>query len=318
MVNDGRDLQWQGGSGPSNGDRGQLILVGAVVIAVALVGVVVVLNTVLFTENVVQDGATAAASDSLDVTLVVRDDLAPLVDGTNYNETYANEGELETALDESVHRYAALLGIAEAKRAPATLTVDVRNATIGYAIVHDNRSTSFLGDDGRRNWTVARNADPRQYVLTVDPANGTSASDGFRLSVTDGSDRWNLTTYRQDGNVSVRTNGTTVAPSTCPDVTAGNLTIDLRSGTTTPGPCTFDYASGLVGPYDVSYVNGDNATGTYSVVLNGTAATLPAVNTTASVSPYRTFVAYEVEATFSYVTPDSTYRGRTNATLYEP
>ena len=316
MVSAGRDLPWQRGSGPPDGNRGQLILVGAVVIAVALVGVVVVLNTVLYTENVVHDGARSGASDSLDVSLVVRNDLGPLVDGTNYNETYANASELAAALDESVDRYATLLGVAEAARQPATITVDVRNATVGYAVVHDNDSATFRSGGGKSNWTVARDADARQYELTVDPANGTTASDGFRLSFTDGTDRWNLSTYRQDGDVSVRTTGTTVAPSTCPSVTTGNLTIELRNGTA--GSCTFDFAPGLDRPYDVSYVNGGNATGVYSVVLNGTSATLPSVNTTTAESPYRTVVAYEVEATMSHVTPDSTYRTRINATLYEP
>lgn len=295
--------------------------------AVALVGVVAVLNAVLFTENVANRGARSSVGDTADTRLVVEGDLGSLVERVNRNETYWSESEVRTALNETVGRYATLVGVAEARRRPASVAVGVESATVGKGVEQDDTTRAFTNESDGGNWTVAQNADVRSFELTVNRSSlATDRAEAFSVTTDDGSDRWTLTVFRQGEDVVVRTNGSTTGATSCSVDDAETVHVDVRNGTVgavgssgPTGTCpSFSFAAGVEEEYDLRYANGTKATGTYSVVLNGTDATLPAVHTDSSSSPYRTFVVYHVEATVTYDTPELHYRSRVNATLYQP
>ncbi len=298
-------------------DRGQLLLVGAVVIAISLVAVVVILNTVLYTENVTNSEPIAVTGDARDVALVVRGDIEPLVHRANYDERHDSVGASRTAVNESVAEYETLLGVTVAERTPASFHVELSNQTVGEGIEHDSGG-AFVDAGNRADWTVAQNADVRRYVLSVNRSSlASSQSDAFRIGVSEGSEDWNLSVFRQGTDVVFRTSGSTVSPSTCA-VSSERVRIDVRNGSASG--CLFSFAQGVGDDYDLVYRNADNASGTYSILFNGTGATIPStsVNAGSSDAPYRTHVVYELDARLTYTSPELTYRTTINATLYEP
>ncbi|SIR13056.1 hypothetical protein SAMN05421858_1535 [Haladaptatus litoreus] len=299
-------------------DRGQLLLVGAVVIAISLVAVVVVLNTVLYTENVTNSEPIATTGDARDIALVVDGDIEPVVHRTNYAERHDSAAESRTAVAESIAEYETLLGVTVARRTPASLHVEVSNQTVGNGVEHDS-GAAFVDAANESNWTLARNADVRRYLFSVNRSSlATTDSDAFRIQVEGRSENWNLSVLRQDDDVVLRTDGSTVAASSTCTVTSEQVRIDLRNGSASE--CSFPFADGVGDDYDIEYENGANASGTYSVLFNGTDAEIPpsSVNSESSESPYRTHAVYELDARLTYTTPELTYRTTFNATLYQP
>lgn len=298
-------------------DRGQLILVGAVVIAIALVGVVVVLNSVLYTENVGNREPVSATQDVRDAQTLVREDIGSLVRRVNDDARYDSPSAVRTAVNESVAEYGTLIGLRLARRAPASLNLSVTDETVGTGIEQDSGGDFSDAGDGN-NWTVARNADVRRYVATVNRSSlSTDPATAFAVTTTDGAADWTLSVYRNGTNVVVRTNGSATPTASCP-VAAERVRIDLRNGSA--GGCSFTFADGVGDGYDVEYRNGVNASGNYSIVLNGTDATIPSgsVHTDSSASPYRTYVVYDFAVRLTYATPELTYGTRIHTTLYEP
>ncbi|WP_049970454.1 DUF7261 family protein [Haladaptatus cibarius] len=298
-------------------DRGQLLLVGAVVIAISLVAVVVVLNTVLYTENVTNSEPIATTGDARDIALVVGGDIEPVVHRTNYAERHDSVAESRTAVAESIAEYETLLGVTVTRRTPASLHVEVSNRTVGTGVEHD--SGTFVDAENESNWTLARSADARRYLLSVNRSSlATTDSDAFRIDIEDGTENWNLSVLRQDDDVVLRTDGSTVAASSTCTVTSERVRIDIKNGSA--AGCSFPFTDGVGDDYDITYENGANASGTYSMLFNGTDAEIPpsSVNSGSSESPYLTHAVYELDARLTYTTPELTYRTTFNATLYQP
>ncbi|MFH5799058.1 hypothetical protein [Haladaptatus sp. CMAA 1911] len=298
-------------------DRGQLILVGAVVIAIALVGVVVVLNSVLYTENVANREPISSTRDARDAHALVREDIGSLVRRVDYEERYDSPNAVRTAVNASVAEYGTLIGLRLSRRSPASLNLTVVDETVGTGIEQDPGG-NFTNATDASNWTVARNADVRRFVATVNRSSlSTDANASFAVTTTDGSANWTLSLYRNGSDVVVRTNGSSIPTASC-NVTADRLRIDFRNGTASG--CSFTFADGVGDGYDVTYRNGANASGNYSILLNGTDATIPSesVHTDFDASPYRTYVVYDVSVRLTYATPELTYRTLLRTVLYEP
>ena len=303
-----------------NDDRGQLILVGAVVIAIALVGVVVVLNSVLYTENVANREPISATGDARDAQTFVQGDVGSLVSRVNYDARYDSPAAVRSAVDDSVARYGTLVGLRLARHTPASLNLTVTDETVGTGIEQDSER-NFTDRTNASNWTVTGNADVRRYILSVNRSSlSTDPNAAFAVTAVDGATNWTLTLYRNGTDVVLRTDGSAAPSKTCA-VSGKRVRIDVRNGTASD--CSFDFADGVDGGgdgYDVRYRNGSNASGTYSILLNGTDATVPSssVNFDSSDSPYRTYVVYDFGIRLTYATPELTYRTLIRNTLYEP
>ncbi len=304
-------------------DRGQLILVGAVVIAIALVGLVVVLNSVLYTENVANREPISATQDAQDAQTFVQGDIGSLVSRVNYDARYESPAAVRSAVNDSVVEYSTLVGLRLARHTPASLNLTVTNETVGTGIEQDS-GRNFTNRTNAGNWTVARNADVRRYVMSVNRSSlSTDPDAAFAMTAVDGAANWTLTLSRNGSDVVLRTDGSAVSNSTCA-VSGKRVRIDVRNGTA--AGCSFGFADGVTGigggGYDIRYRNGTNASGNYSIILNGTDATVPSSSVysdpSKSSSPYRTYVVYDFGIRLTYATPELTYRTLIRSVLYEP
>ncbi|WP_134672003.1 DUF7261 family protein [Halorussus marinus] len=302
-------------------DRGQLLLIGAVVLAIAVVGLVVVLNTVLYTQNVTNREALDATADAAALEASVVAEIPGLVGRANRNATYASAGAVRDAINETVARYGALVGTSVTRRRPASIGTRVAGReSVGLVVGHDDDGRPFTDRDGDAEWTVADPATVQRYRMRVDAGSlATSDEEAFRVRVASGGDEWTMRIHADGSDVALDRVAPDGSVTTCTMSPAdGAVDVDFVNGTAAEG-CEFEFGAGVSEPYELGYANATNATGRYRLVLDGTDASLGAVETAAPwASPYRSYAVDALAVNVTYATPELRYRTTTNLTIENP
>ena len=275
-------------------DRGQLLVIVGLIIAVSFIGLAVALNAAIFTENLSTresvDAEEAAAYSA---------DVEPAI-GDAYDET--NDGSAATAAD-ARGKFGALLGEwetareREAAREGADFGLN-RAAHVGWRLEQGaNRSFTPANDTDATDWTVAGDArDVAGFRLNVsrdDLYDGVGnfsnlESDAFRVNVFNGTVDRELYVFRDSGNSTVVVyEGDPTGPSDLGDLlsasdsctaTTDRAVVDLRAATLDGDDCdALAFDDDLEGNVSVRYENvqdgGDKrVNGTYRVVVNGSDA----------------------------------------------
>lgn len=245
--------------------RGQLILVGGLVVAIGLVALVLLLNTVLFAENVATRGIAPGGDRAADHaafaehagTAILEAEDRPASEPADWPTARGN-------VEADVERVGELATNRSLQRHRAYTTLSVNDSTRGAALVQ-NASGEFRSDDGSENWTLSRGTDGiRRFTTTVDA--GEMTTDAFAVEIEgDGSTTWRAEVNATSGD-EVRV---TAVGSTC-NSSASAATIDWTAGTL--GDCSFPFAvdasgAALEGPLTLRFVNGSNGHGTYFLVV---------------------------------------------------
>jgi len=286
------------GDGVGDGGRGQMLLVAALGLAVAFVALALVLNAVVFTENLATRNPDPA-DDALAYEGAVTEGVGGLLAETNRHSD-ADYATLDAALRAGVAGWdanASRLAAADGRIAAVGL-----NATENGTRVRQTASSTFTSDGGVDDWTLAGGvSDARRFVVVADPASSSSPA-AFEVSDGDG-DEWRVElTDDASGNatVTVVDDGTVVAAVTHDDST---VAVDVTEGTVNGSAvANWTYADGVGGPYDVTVTGGSRATGRYQLLVDSRQATLstdapttrPAVfAATVDVTVHRSSLTYE-------------------------
>ena len=290
-------------------DRGQLILVTGLAIAVILVALVLLLNTVIYTENLATRGADVGGRD----VIVFRNDAIHGVRGILVTENEANHSTAAAAREnvtQGVGRFADLLERGYFERATIA---DISNVstTDGVMLRQENGTRAFTNGSGSTDWTLVKNVNEdglRRFRLDINRSTlATTPSDAFSVVTNDSDgDTWRVTVYREGDNITVANTSMVVCRANTSDTT-----LDLTSGRLDGQPCSFRFANSSNTPYRVEFRNGNRATGTYSLVVNetdgvtrvGTNFNLSATDT----APYMTPAVYSATFDIYYRTPRLTY-----------
>ncbi|TKX71615.1 hypothetical protein EXE45_00920 [Halorubrum sp. SP9] len=298
-------------------DRAQIILITGLTLAVLFVAVVLLLNTVIYTQNLATRGADAGGAEAIEFREGVVDDLA----GIMYRE-HRNRSSPDGVVDDfaaSAATYARTVGDLRA-RDGVIADVSVNRSTVetGYFVAQNESDTGFRNmtspGGSATDWTVVSGVNrTRNYRLTVDSATlSDDAGDAFTIVADGAGENWSVTLSNGSADaIDVRVrNATSDPPPKTFSHEGGNVTIDLTAGTVAgqqlPGPV---WAGGVQSDdepydaYDIRYENGDNATGTYSFVVDSGTSTLDG-----SSRPYVVEGIYSVEVEVLHRTPELTYR----------
>ena len=316
---EGRDRgRWgrsRGDRGETEEDRAQLILVTGLTLAVLFVAVVLLLNTVIYTENLATRGVDAGGAEAIEFRDSTAEDLAGILHREHRNRS---GGDVSTDFNESAAIYARTVADLRA-RDGVIARVNVTDTEPGHFVAQNETGSGFRNmtapDGSAANWTVVSGVSrTRNYRLTVDSASlSDDPADAFRIVADGSAENWSVRLSNGSaGAIDVRVRNATVDDTvTVSHEGIRNVTIDLTAGTVNgrqlPGPV---WAGGVQSddePYDsynVSYENGDNATGTYSFVVderNGTSRLGD------SSRPYVVDGIYGVEVEIRHRTPELTY-----------
>lgn len=251
--------------------RGQLLIVTAIGLAVLLVLMALALNTAVVGEIHVAQAADSLQGErgAAQYEDAVRRGVADLVDTITDEDEY----DLEDDLKHEVAVWNELAAPAYARDGVATnVSVD----GLVTVVVQDD-SRAFTSADGNDSWTVAEDvSDVRGYEMTiaeedlVETDDCTADGDCFSLTV-DGS--WRLFAYKTpgDGDIVVEVDASDSATCRTSDQ---SVSIDITGGTFDHPDCDDEFTpfrddSGVDAPYTLAYDNGNNASGTYDLAVDG-------------------------------------------------
>ncbi|WP_144799321.1 DUF7261 family protein [Halorubrum depositum] len=265
-----RDDGVRGGRRFRDADRGQLLLVSGLVVAVSLVALVVLLNASIYSENVATRGVEAADGEALEVRAAAVEETGKLIDGTNRNRL-SDHDAAATAVENGTADLDAHLARAYADRGGVTRVAADPSSIRGGSYVTGNLTANRTGDS---NATLALDvAQIRGFVVAVDSANlsSTDASgadtNAFFLEFDDGvNETREVYVYNETGDVTVAVGENGSAPTVvCSAPAADRVAVDLTGERLGDEPCPglWPSSAGALGtPYDVTMERTDAANGT--------------------------------------------------------
>ncbi|ELZ44747.1 hypothetical protein C463_07322 [Halorubrum californiense DSM 19288] len=291
-------------------DRAQIILITGLTLAVLFVAVVLLLNTVIYTENLATRGADAGGAEAIEFRDGAVEDLEGIMSREHRN---VSDGNARNGFNASARTYARAVADFRA-RDGVIADVNVTRLDPGY-FVYQNETDAGLRNMTDRNgadgWTVAAGVNrTRDYRLTLNSTSLSDDVDDAFTVVADGPDgNWSLTVSNGTAgaiNVTVN-NGSGDVPRTFSH-TGANVTVDLTAGTV--GDERFphlDWAENVEndGEYAIRYRNGDRATGTYEFVVEDADES---TSTNVSSRPYVVEGVYGVKVEILHRTPELMYR----------
>jgi len=249
--------------------RGQILLVGAVAIAFIIIGLVIVFNTVLFTENVGSSESLQSTDAGGTTNEQIRTGLAALT--YRLNDDGLSGSEFNDSVRSNVTKYSNILGESQAESSGAVINVSFNQSRTGYgsAVAHGDRADEF------ETGPLVDSSDQRDiggFVLTLNVSSlNTTGTDTFEIQLTSGATLRTVEFVNNSSDVDVVVNSTRECTIPENQYSGDNVTLALSKGSAPNAPgCSYNFTHGLNPGYGVSMANTADAKGTYFFAVNGT------------------------------------------------
>lgn len=302
--------------------RGQLLLVGGVVIAALLITIGIVFNAALFTEaRLVSDTSGGNAAASEEVKNSIRIDIVQIIsteneqmDSTAPSDTQQVIANIDTYLQNRQAQYGVVT------------TVDEASTTEGTRAEWTDETASFTNPDGNATWEVASFNQIRAYSVTPDtdslaelsdPSASTLNSSAFGIRFNP-ADPDNETRYIY---VNSNTDDLTVRAVDASETITATCTISNSTGSSihlTGNMLTTDEATTRceelwpdISVTEVEYINGQQAKGRFNFTVEGSSITTHSNIQTAD-------AVYAIEVAYHYQTSDVKHTTTTRVAPKEP
>lgn len=320
-------------------DRGQLFLIGALALAVTFVVLALVMNGVIYTENVSARDLGTSTTPAIEYENEARNVAGRLLAderGSGYDEMRGNvTGGLGNWSDTTQP-----FGSAEGRLAG----VEEPSASNGTALEQANGSRELTAADGGSSWELADDVRTRDAWINATPTVAEGDVDGtdfgnltndtgpVHLNVSNGSTTQTVFLYENGSTtcVAVFEDGTYLSEGCVPDDDA-RLRLDLVSGTyaDAAGGGESELAELRVleragGDHDLEFGNGDAANGTYRFVVDAEVGSTNVhdsrFNTTGpdADSPRAVKVPYDADFRIRYRTTNVRYEAAVHVAPGEP
>lgn len=225
-------------------DRGQLLLVGGIVLAIFFVALALLVNTAIYTDNVATRGGDSA-SEALDYQDGAETAIGGLLDAENGNPANDNISEIKTNVSMGTGEIATALEQQHLRRGAS--------ATLEASDVYGNTTSGLLiREDGEfSDWTVNASA-VRNFVVEFD-----TADDGFTIQLKD--TKLNIT---NDGDIVVSQGGEELCRADDSDTVTFDVTARILDG----DPCRFEWPE-LDSDSQIRFDDGHEAGGSYELTV---------------------------------------------------
>lgn len=281
-------------------DRGQLLLVAGLTIAVILVALVLLLNTVIYTENVATRGLDTETDDALQYRATVVDSVEEIIAQEN-RRSNANYGTLEDNVTNGTALLHESLNQRHLERgAIADLSLDHRGGIHAWQESSSDFTPSGSSD---ANWTVATGIDDvKRFNMTVERSSLRSLSEAFTIDIGVST---SIQIYENGTHIIVDDGSDSCATTTDP------ATIDLINHTLDGGDCpALNWSESP--PYDVDFVLANHTAGTYAMTVSDQTSITP------SDVPNYTYVIYDADVEITYQSRDVDYQTTVHVEGAEP
>jgi hypothetical protein len=315
------------------GDRGQLIVVGALALGALLVALVLLVNTTIYAENLATRNPDVGDEEALAYRISVVDGVGGIVDRQNAQE-YDDYGALTANVSNGTGVLGRQLLLTHVELG---VLASLNQSTVEHdegRLVRQDEQRHFTDAQGLPEWilvsdtngtrrfegTVVRSSLTATNASNIEAA-GLTADGAFYLSVTDNatSDTWRVYVYENSstGNLSVAVKpATTTAVTEVCSVDAATATVGFTEGTLDGERCAgYQWGENVSGRYDLAFSNGDRADGTYNLtvrveddgLLSGTLVINDGTATSDPAPPYRVPAVYSVELRLRYASAELEY-----------
>ncbi|MEA1930007.1 MAG: hypothetical protein U9O06_00440 [Euryarchaeota archaeon] len=262
-------------------DRGQLLLVTALALAVMLVTVALLLNTAIFTENVATRDTTADGSEAIEL----RGEAVAAVGELIETENRAGDGDPDN-VDNAVDAMGPLVDRERARHGTVATLSRNGSATSGQLLRWTNPDSDRPFDDPGTNWTLAESiTESRSFTLELteiqelsDPTDTEIEDKAFGVRfVNESTENRTLYLYEDSEHiVAERANETAPPRQQCAiDSGGGSTTVDITGDRLSTTDTAVDCYRGLWptdSPDAIEFVNGGAADGTFSLVVDDSAS----------------------------------------------
>lgn len=289
--------------GDSKRDRAQLLLVGALALAVVFLSLSLLLNSVIYTENLATRQTDADTRAATTVRFDVVDGFGGAIEHANRNDASGFADRRDTyrsaadALVPMLSNYTASRGVAVA--------VDRRSVHQGARLVDEDYSDGLVARNGTGDWTVATDAKVRNVQLDVNVST-IDSGDAVEFAFDDGTVERVIIEEDGSGNARIRVEGVS-GDNTCA-LREGR--IDVTAGLVDSRRCDALASLRLAEEQNVTIANGDQVEGTFSLVVDRreegfrtaidtanypdqcSPPTTPTYNDTGAQNPYTTTAVY--------------------------
>jgi hypothetical protein len=320
-------------------DRAQLILVGAVAIAFIVLGLAVVFNTVLYTENVASTGAASAPRDAQVLNAEVELGTKRLVERVNHKRKPKTNAQAYDNLTANVSAYSDGMTKVVGAASPSLVSFSVADSTpdVNYgARIRDDDGSNFETPAGAKNWTlmnpVGDGSIVRDFDMTVNRTElgaGTQ-KEAFHIvwSPPGSTDNHVVWIYEKSSTneVAIRTVNDSANPAR--DFSGTECVLP---GSDSASTVTFNFSDGSIQGYDacdgqlgpwphidnetnrnITFYRADNVTGTYSLTIKdqsqlNSVLYLPTSGFLSSGDPYWTSAVWEFELSVRYESGQATF-----------
>lgn len=261
-------------------ERGQLILVAAVVLAVTFVGLALVVNSVIFSENLATRGDVPGSSEALDTRYEVTQTV-----GTIMTAVHRDDDPRLDDIQEGIGDIRIQGGLQQA-RSGRVVDLSYVSHEAGQRLAQDNVS-QLNSTDGDADWTLAEGVDTTRDVRF----NFTEVNSEFKLVAEENNPLepddptfWNMTVAPNE-NITVELNETGTSSETyeCAGTSDAQF-VDVTGATVdgercqalerngTGAPTWFGTGTGINEDgetFDISFEGSDDVNGTYSMIILG-------------------------------------------------
>lgn len=288
-------------------NRGQLLLITAIMLAIVLLMLAVMLNVTILADALAADGSTADAErdlvgylDGVDrgITAVI------IANNDRRNSTTAYEAVLADT-NASIHGWSDQAAATYLRDGTYT-NVTVDEVDVRTRIVHDNASATFSDADGAANWQVFADApgiDVFELNISrddlVERTASCSPADGcFELVIEDADGATSrISVANRSGEITLEAS-TPGGTTTCSTPAAvGRL--DLVNGTLDGDVCDgLDIVDQHTTPMELRYANATNASGTYIIDIEGPVTSTGSFQTEGSPRKFPLVSAVNVSVTY--------------------
>ena len=240
-------------------DRGQMILVAGIVLAVLFVALALPVNAAIYTDNVATRGGDSAG-EALEYQAGVVDSVGGLIDAENADDRHSSFEEIESAVEDGAVEIDPTLTEMHLRRGSAA-TIDtstISSDTTRGLLIRQTESDSF------DNWDVTDATDVRAFEITFEPSQmpelNVTEDDPFEIDL--GGKQ--LYVYRnsetaEDELVIAETPGDPICTAAAADPVRFEVSGEQFGGE----PCRFEWPD----VDRVAFSNGANAYGTYNLTV---------------------------------------------------
>jgi hypothetical protein len=252
--------------------RGQLILVGALLLATIIFGVSFLLSSVVFTD-VAGAGESAAAVGQVDqIDEEMRRGTGSLIVRVNHRQRHLNATEIATAVESNVTRFSRLYGESKAAAGAVSVSVAYDNGSseLGRRIVQVGDG-EYRDAEGDTDWAPVPNSpDARVGWFTANVAIENTSEDPFAITAENRSgDELDLDIARDGSNLTVTADpGWAAATMSNRTGRAGRALLDLFDGSAYTSDCSFTGVGALSGPVALEFEDSHRIEGRFSIVTN--------------------------------------------------